>query len=250
MFQSLRVALLSLVAVPVGIAGLSATAEAGTITLHRDANNYTADIGGGEFGVTAFAGMTVPTSPMRMNFGGTPTNTVFQTFCIESGATVSQDTSVNWTLSTAIDGGSNTLEAQTAYLFTTFWNGNLYSGAQGNLGSSRIASAKDLQEALWWFENQWQTGQQLQSEFNALTSGAQSLVSQANTAVASGGVWFGKGIGDVRVLVLTDGAGADLQDVLVIVGVPLPPAAWLGLALIGGLGIAGVVRRRRQSIVS
>ena len=32
MFQSLRVAVLSLVAVPVGIAALSATAEAGTIT--------------------------------------------------------------------------------------------------------------------------------------------------------------------------------------------------------------------------
>ena len=242
MFKKLRVGLLSLVAVPVGIAGLSATAEAGTITLHRDANNYTANIGGGEFGVTAFSGLDIASTPMRMNNFAGVTNTVFQTFCIEGGAPLQQDTSVNWTLSTSINNGSNALNEQTAYLFDKFWRGNLYSGAQGQLGTTRINNALDLQEALWFFEGFFPQA--------SLSAGAQALVADANTQVASGGSWFGKGIGDVRVLVITDANGNALQDVLVVVtAIPLPPAALLGLALFGGLGIAGAIRRRK-SIVS
>jgi hypothetical protein len=232
---------LALVAVPVGIAGLSATAEAGTITLHRDATNYTGNIGGGEFGATAFSGLEIASTPMRMNNFSGITNTVFQTFCIEGGASLQQDVSVNFSVSNAINGGSNTLESQTAYLFTKFWTGNLYSGAQANLGGPRIAGATDLQEALWFFEGFFPQG--------SLSAGAQSLVNEANTAVASGGSWFGKGIGDVRVLVLTDASGANLQDVLVVItAVPLPPAAFLGLALIGGLGVAGAIRRRKSIV--
>jgi hypothetical protein len=245
MFERFRVALLSLVAVPVGIAGLSATAEAGTITLHRDDTKYTADIGGGEFGATAFSGADIPTAPMRMNNFSGVTNTIFQTFCVEGGTHVSLDQTLNWTLSGNINGnGATPLHDKTAYLFTQFWNGNLYSGAEGQLGSTRIANAKDLQEAIWFIEGQWQ------GTFSTLTAGAQSLYNQATTAVAQGGAWFGKGLGDVRVLVLTDSSGAAMQDVLILLSVPLPPAALLGLGLIGGLGVVGLVRRRRQSIVS
>jgi hypothetical protein len=242
MFERFRVALLSLVAVPVGIAGLAATAEAGTITLHRDQTKYTSDIGGGEFGATAFDGLAVSTSPMRMNNFSGVQNTVFQTFCIEgNNSTISNDVPMNWSLSTGIN-GVGSITSQTAYLFTQFWNGNLYSGAEGQLGATRISNAKDLQEALWYLEGFWIGG------FSSLTAGAQTMVNNANSAV-SGGSW--SGIGDVRVLVLTNATtGAALQDVLVLLTVPLPPAALLGLALIGGLGVAGVVRRRRQSVVS
>jgi len=240
-FKNLRVALLSLVAVPVGIAGLGATAEAGTITLHRDPAKYTADIGGGEFGATAFDGLAIATSPMRMNNFTGVTNTVFQTFCIEgNNSTILNDQTMNFTVSTGIN-GSGSITAQTAYLFTKFWNGTLYSGVEGQLGATRIDNAYDLQEALWYFEGFFPQG--------SLSADAAALVSQANTAVSNGS-WTG--IGDVRVLVLTNPTGGGgLQDVLVVLtSVPLPPAALLGLALIGGLGVAGVVRRRRHSIVS
>lgn len=244
MFQSLRVALLSLVVVPVGIAAFSATAEAGSITLHRDPTNYTGNIGGGEFGATAFSGLTVATTPMRMNGFSGIADTVFQTFCIEgNNSAILNDSPMDFQVSGSIvlgDGSTQALHAQTAFLFTKFWTGNLYSGAQGNLGSSRIASATDLQEAMWFFEGFFPQA--------SLSSGAQTLVSQANTAVASGGEWFGKGLGDVRVLNLTNPSGGGrLQDVLVLLAVPLPPAALLGLALIGGLGVAGAVRRRRRT---
>jgi hypothetical protein len=244
MFKSLRVGVLSLVAVPVGLAAFSATAEAGSITLHRDTNNYTGNIGGGEFGATAFSGLAVATSPMRMNNFSGIANTAFQTFCIEgNSSTILNDLPMDFAVSGSIvldNGSTQALHEQTAFLFTKFWNGNLYSGAQGNLGSSRIASATDLQEALWFFEGFFPQA--------SLSAGAQSLVSQANTAVASGGEWFGRGLGDVRVLNLTNPSnGANLQDVLVLIAVPLPPAALLGLALIGGLGVAGAVRRRRRT---
>jgi hypothetical protein len=244
MFKSLRVGVLSLVAVPVGLAAFSATAEAGSITLHREPTKYTADIGGGEFGATAFSGLSIPTSPMRMNGFTGLTDTAFQTFCIEgNGSDILNDSPMDFTVSGSIvlaNGSTQALHDQSAFLFTKFYTGNLYSGAEGNLGVNRVASAKDLQEALWFFEGFFPQA--------SLTAGAQSLISQANTAVAAGGEWFGKGLGDVRVLNLTNPSnGANLQDVLVLLAVPLPPAALLGLALIGGLGVAGAVRRRRRT---
>jgi hypothetical protein len=245
-FKSLKVALLSLVVVPVGIAAFSATAEAGTITLHSTVGNskYTGSIGGGEFGVTAFSGLAIPTSPARITgSNGNPGDTVFQTFCIEGGQTLSFDTSLNFSVSTSVNNSGTPITAQTAYLYTQFWNGNLnVTGFNYNytMGSGRVASADALQVAIWYFEGQFQ---------GSITPGsdAEDLINAANTAVASGGVWFGKGLGDVRVLVLTDSAGNVQQDVLVLLAVPLPPAALLGLALIGGLGVAGAVRRRRRT---
>ena len=48
----------------------------------------------------------------------------------------------------------------------------------------------------------------------------------------------------MRVLNLYDDAGNNKQDVLVVV--PLPPAALSGLALLAGVGLIGLRRRRRQ----
>jgi hypothetical protein len=246
MFKSLRVGVLSLVAVPLGLAAFSATAEAGTITLHstQGQGQYTGNSGGGEFGVTAFSGAAVPTSPMVINNVSGLTNTIFQTFCVEGGVGLPLDTSLTWSLSTKVNNdNSKPLHDQTAYLYTQFWNGSLSNPTYvSSLGSGRVSSADDLQQAIWFIEGYWL------GSFSSLTSGAQSYVTQANTAVAAGGSWFGKGLGDVRVLVLTDSTGtANYQDVLVLLAVPLPPAALLGLALIGGLGVAGAVRRRRRT---
>lgn len=242
MFQQYRAALLSLAAIPVAIAGFSSVAEAGTITLHSDQSRYTGNIGGGEFGATAFSGMDVAFTPAKLTGVSGAQDTVFQTFCVEGGASLPLDTSLNWTLSNSINNSGTPIHAQTAYLFTQFWNGVL-TGPNYNytLGSGRTSSANDLQEAIWYFEGFFPGG--------SLSSNAQSYVNQANTAVAAGGSWFGKGIGDVRVLVLTDSAGNPKQDVLVLLSVPLPPAALLGLGLIAGLGAITVVRRRRSLVV-
>lgn len=234
---------------------------------------------GGEFGVriTNFTGLTPP--PMgagvadnRANNGmGWPGDSLFQTFCLELSegvATHNQGTSnvevsgphfvYDWTLDTAAVGGgkgsvngNDPISAQTAFLYTNFWQGTLatYNYA---FGTGRRQSATDLQAAIWYFEDELSVSDGaggwikpnigVGSQFSA---GALFFINLANTAVAT--TW-GNTVGSVRVLNLTtynaQGQVVNAQSVLVLV--PLPPAAWLGLGLMTAMGAVGLLRRRKQ----
>ncbi len=241
-----------------GVLGFTGVAEAGTITLHRDtgSSGYTGSNGGGEFGVTQFDGTIAPiSSPVKVG-----TN-VFQTFCIEGNEEVPLDTQVLWSEGDSAHAGGNggatngadPLSAQSAYLFSQFWHGTLTS-YNYTLGSGRESSATDLQNALWYLEDELlgssTSGPGGHLGWNYLSSTAQGWVNDAFTQTASGGSWYnawGNTIGNVRVLTLTTVNGGALQDVLVLIPVPLPPAALLGLGLASMIGLGAYVRRSRMT---
>jgi hypothetical protein len=227
---------------------LAATAVADTISIDRDTSSYSGSFGGGEDKVLTFSG-GVPS----MGSGVAVTGGVFQTFCLEADVGISINTTYNYTVGTGATNGGvsgqtstnfDPLDARTAYLYSKFWSGTL-SNYDYTLGSARTTSATALQLAIWNLEGEL-VGT-LQTAYDSNTQ-AQNWVSEANTAVASGGSWFGQGLGNVRVLNLTDGLGNDVQSLLVLV--PLPPALLSGLGLLVGLGGIGVLRRRnRQALV-
>jgi hypothetical protein len=117
------------------------------------------------------------------------------------------------------------LDDRTAYLYTKFATGTL-AGYNYTAGSGRAASAADLQNAIWYIEQE-----------GGVNNG---FVTLANTAVASGGEWYGKGIGDVRVLNLFETTvRTERQDQLYLV--PAPAAIGLGVL---GLALVGWLKRR------
>jgi hypothetical protein len=220
------------------------SARADVIAIDRDAANYSGSHGA-EFRVITFTGTGVP----AMGSGVQVSGGVFQTFCLEADTSIGQNTEYTYTLGTSatsggVSGGNpDPLDDRTAYLYTQFWNGTL-SNYTYTQGSGRVASADSLQLAIWYLEGEL-VGT-LVDDYNA-DSQAQTWVSQANTAVASGGSWFGVGLGNVRVINPVTSGGADVQSVLVLV--PLPPAALMGLGLLLGVGGACLVRRRRETLI-
>ncbi len=253
MNSKLRSLVLGAVCLVAGL-GFASTAEAGTITLGYGPGQYSSN-GGGEFKVTQFSGSGVPTQGAGVQISGG----YFQTFCLEQSETFSPGATYNWTLSDAAHagGGSAARGAQqdangnwfdpvgsaTAFLYTQFWQGTLsWTDSAGALklydytvGSGRAASADALQKAIWYLENE-----QSLSQIGGTNSDAYRLVLAAQSAIDSG-IW--SGVGNVRVLTLTDSSGGFRQDQLFMV--PLPPAASLGFVLLAGLAAAGAVRRRR-----
>jgi len=137
------------------------------------------------------------------------------------------------TISTgAFEGGSggspgtnpDPLSPQSAYLYS-LWLDNLIDHNTGN--------ANDIQEAIWYFEGE--------------SSTSNNLVNQADAALATdgSGSWYetwGNTIGDIRVMNLwtdvscTDGFAQDQ-----FVRVPVPGAVLLGLL---GLSAAGLKLRK------
>jgi hypothetical protein len=237
--------------------GLVQSAEAGTIVITRDNNKYSGSPGGmgaGEMGVTSFTGGT----SVAMGSGVGVSGSVFQTFCLESNESISTGATLNWsTLGTAATnggysgavGGSDSLDARTAYLYHQFVTGSL-SGYTYNQGNGRVASATSLQLAIWQIEGEIQPGV-LTTAYNG-NAQAQAWVTAATAAVASGS-WTG--LGNVRVINPVNASGDSQQSMLietttVVTPVPLPPAALLGIGLMGALCSVGALRRRsRQTLV-
>jgi hypothetical protein len=268
--------------------GLARSAQAADIELLSDPTRYTMsnfntpNVGpadGGEFGVRAsnFTGLTPP--PMGAgvadngpnNGSGWPGRSLFQTFCLEiSEGVVTHNQNLSdvevsgphpiyqWSLGTgAIRGGrfgnngggpQDDLSAETAFLYQNFWQGTL-AGYVYAFGAGRTASARDLQLAIWYLEDELNssdgTPNGLRPSQAFLTAGANAFILAAQTAVSTG-AW--SGLGSVRVLNLTtfDAQGQIVQAQSVLVLVPLPPAAWLGLGLMTAMGAVGIIRRRRQ----
>jgi len=171
----------------------------------------------------------------------------FQTFCLEHGETVGYPMELNVSTtfinqetgvvtgsgSHAVLGGmayGDNLDPRTAYLYTKFAQGTL-TGYDYTAGAGRVASAKDLQEAIWFIEG----------ESGGVTN---DFVTLADAAVGVGGEWAGMGIGNVRVLnTYAAGHFGDpaylTQDQLYLM--PLPGAVLLGFL---GLGAAGLKLRK------
>jgi hypothetical protein len=233
--------------------GFASDAQAGTITLAYGPGQYSSN-GGGEFKVTQFTGTDVPTQGAGVQVSGG----YFQTFCLEHSETFAPGTTYNWTLSESAHAGGGGAQqdangnwydpvgSATAYLYTQFWQGTLsWTDTAGalklydyNVGSGRAASADALQKAIWYLENE-----QSLSQIGGTSSDAYRMVVAAQSAIDSG-VW--SGVGNVRVLTLTDSAGGVHQDQLFMV--PLPPAAWLGFGLLAGIAAVGAARRRRERL--
>ncbi len=176
----------------------------------------------------------------------------FQTFCLEkfeyfgshtqdlyvkSVSTATQNATGGPSTATKVSGGaagSDSLSAQTAYLFTQFYsNQATYAGS--------LSLANSMQRAVWFLEGEL-AGSDL-TAYNADTK-AKEWVSAANTAV-SNGLW--SGLGNVRVLNLYTNASytSHSQDQLYMVtAVPEPQTYALMLA---GLGLIGTIARRRKS---
>jgi hypothetical protein len=160
----------------------------------------------------------------------------FQTFCVESGEYVAQpmDIMVSTTNvdgspgSHAVWGGVLTvgddLDPRTAYLYTKFATGTLPE-YDYTAGAGRSASADALQKAIWFIEGEGGVNN--------------SFVTAANTAVEIGGEWYGKGIGDVRILNMYTTSGGLAQDQLYLI--PAPAAVLLGVV---GLALVGWARKR------
>jgi hypothetical protein len=226
----------------------TAEAFAGTVTFTADLNNYTASGKGGEFGVSKISDWTAPGGLQGSKVG---TN-VMQTFCLEKNAKLQINTEYTYSLDTAAKtggvggavNGADPISALTAYLYTRFWTGAL-SNYDYDLGSDRVTSAGQLSEAIWYIEEEVSS---LDSTSQAWTWYVEAYRA-VNGTNPDGTGSFDKtwsGIGNVRVMNLTDSAGGEIQDQLIMI--PIPEAVKLGLGLLAGLGAFGVMRRRRRQL--
>ena len=206
---------------------------------------------GGEFTLSTDGGpglllnLSAYAATTKNQTGSTATPS-FQTFCVEATEYIASPmeimvstTFINEGTGAVTGPGSHAilgslsfgdnLDSRTAYLYTKFAQGTL---AGYNYGVGRAASADALQKAIWSIEG----------EAGGVISN--SFVTLANTAVASGGEWYGKGIGDVRILNTwtpghVDESAYKLQDQLYLV--PVPGAVLLGML---GLSVAGLKLRK------
>jgi hypothetical protein len=132
---------------------LAGSASAITVTLVRTPGYYDPTYGGGEF--------TLKGSPWANPAHYSLTNLVgrgFQTFCLEINENISGQPFWAELNTVAIGGGigggsPDPLSIGTAWLYKQFAEGNL-AGYDYTPGPGRAASARALQETIWWLEEE------------------------------------------------------------------------------------------------
>ena len=157
---------------------------------------------------------------------------LFRSFCLETNEYLSfgKEFVVAGISEAAYNGGvgggsPDPLDPRTAYLYHNFYWGTL-SGY--DYGSGRNASANALQYAIWFFEDEL-PGQTVDNQFTRDAIGA-----------VANGSW--SGLGDVRVINLTDVNGNLKQDQLTVA--PVPEPATLLLLGSGVIGLFAFGKRR------
>ncbi len=220
---------------------LALAAWANPVTIQRYTGYYT--LPGGEFTIHGSVWATQPpyVSTTIVNGG-------FQSFCLEMNEGVSGQpfwAVVNLSaVMGGLGGGSpDPLSVGTAWLYKQFANGTLASYDYDPLGG-RAASAKDLQETIWWLEDEKPDPGSGNAFRNAvLTQFSTEAAAKANFDPDNPANAAFK---DVRVLnmYVSTGSGPDLtqpkQDMLVLV-----PDGGLTFMLLGA-GLLGVAALRRK----
>ena len=210
---------------------------------------------GGEFLVDKFDDAF--STPHAGLVGGTGYAGYFTTFCLEKTEGIAFNTDFYYTLGTAAiaggggsTNGSDPLSAETAKLFFAFWTDQWDVSDSANFATvvdydysttgstTRGADGAALQQAIWALE-----GEMAYADINAQAQDYYDFAQDADLTWALLGRSGWSGIGLVRVINPTYN-GVDHQSQMVVV--PLPPAALMGFALLAGLGLARVVRRRQS----
>lgn len=205
---------------------------------------------GGEFTLAIVSGDDLTTSAYADETSGFGSISSFQSFCIEMNEYLNPySATYDVTLGAAatgggIDGGNPDPVSQgTAYLYSQFAQGLLtdpaYTYSYTGTTAQRKASAAQLQEAIWWLENE-------------LTTYAASNPFMALVVTTFGSATEGRldATGDrygVHVLHLTTGSGGPAQDQLYFAGLsdaePVPDGGMTMTLL--GMGLLGLAAGRR-----
>jgi hypothetical protein len=240
-----------LAAVALALAALPAEGGEITLSLGGGATRHGSSWGGGEFWVSSSSGLP-----------DVDADDGWVSFCLERSETFTPGKSMSATYGTAAELGSegsyDPLDYETAYLYTEFRNETLdgYSFVAGS--DARKDSAVALQLVIWFFENELAIGNTTElddmviGDFSKYSSHVdddlfdliKDFIGDARDAVADEDIW-GETLGGVRVINPSSN-GKARQSQLMIVEAPVPPAAFGGLLLLAGLGIARARRRRRR----
>jgi hypothetical protein len=210
----------------------SSAFAADTLTLHLEP--YYGGTGGGEFRITGTPFGAGYVAGVTANVGGAGG---FQSFCLEAAETVNPGTTYNYIIETkAIQGGvgpgGDTLSRGTAWLYEEFAKGTLAGYAFGGTEAEREQSARDLQDAIWWLEDE---------------GGANNGFVALAQAALGGDIKedYDPTTSSVRVLHLYARGVPWVQDILVY-DPPGVPDGGLTLAMLGA-GLTGLAFARRRN---
>jgi len=212
--------ILALTLLSVTLAAPSLFAAALTLTLEGGGGGfgpYTSGSGGEfTFGIsdpTLIASGYVSGAGGTKNQVTTPVANSFQTFCVETGETISHNGVYTATLNDHTVLTGTYLNKGTAYLYSQFVTEGKFGTTLGlyNYGANRTTTAGQLQNAIWAFMGQ---GGQTAAN-NALNPFFQAAVAAEGGTFALADATVAAGFLNVSILNLVDSSGINHQDQLI-----------------------------------
>jgi hypothetical protein len=213
------------------------------ITINRYANYSYGS--GGEFNIAGFGAAT-----NSLYYTDALVNGGFESFCLEKDEYISLPGTYNAVINPnyqAYGGGVNTntgdtISRGTAYLYDLFSRGELLNvyGYSYNYtpGAGRQTSARDLQNAIWWLEDE---GGSLTRSYRKILTGQFGSTDDAKQDID---INMNYGVGVLNLTTLTGGPAQD-QLVRIPASVPEPGTLLLlGLGLIGLSGVRRISKRK------